>query len=211
MQFSHNQPIECEHTICKHIIESGQKVDVLESCTMNIKISYDRHDKSWDVDSGKPLDGIRLESAEIEVNLDRVGNLYLVSAYSEYVTTFRVTDNKDEAVQSFKEELAYLVYESPGVDDENEELTAERVLKENGFLDDMRNAYSILEDHDGKVRVRRKVDNYDELSDRIRDEYPDFNAPLIRLALSALDHKKHIRLDLEDDGIYYSVIRKLDF
>ena len=188
---------------------------------MKVWIRYDWHERAWDVVSGERLEYVELEAAGFSVGLECIGNLYLVSSYSERTTNFSVTDNKDEAVQSFKEELAYLVYETPGVDDETEQIKAEQALEKHGFLDDMKNAYRILEDNGGRVLMASYIRtvsgsfsgtaSHDELGNLLKSKYPSFNPELVRLALSALWHKNYIRPDVEDNASYYSITKKLDF
>lgn len=170
---------------------------------MRIRISYDWHDRSWDVDSGETLEGLELESIESEIYLERFGSMYMVSSFSHHLTVFHVSDSRDEAYRSFKYELAYLLYEVAlryDEVDEGEIREAEKVLMNYGFLSDMKMAYRLLEELGGKAELSK-------IDDLVESKYPHYNRTLVHLALQALRSKGYIKAIPGGR----SIVRELDF
>jgi hypothetical protein len=174
---------------------------------LKIQIAYLWDARSWDVDRGESVENLELESAEIECSLSKFGNMYLVESYSEQKTNFAVVDNEIEAVQSFKTELAYLLYEYQSNFEEadgREVAEAERVLGKYGFQEDMKNAYAILEASGGKVEDVK-------VKDLVREKYPKYDPDLVEIALSALKAKGYMEWTVENHTIYFTIAKKLDF
>jgi hypothetical protein len=177
---------------------------------MKIGVWVNWKDPSWETDTGEPIDGVDLENSEFLVNIDRFENLYSVTAQSHDYAKFYVVDNETEALQLFKTELGYCVYEI-GFDSSNneEKEEAERTLKNHGFLEDMKNAYQIIQKFDGPIPVDFiRSSNFEEV---LQKKNLDLSSELISIAAIALYEKGYLKMDLSEDRLVYSIAKPLDF
>lgn len=177
--------------------------------SQSIKIRYDWHLQSWDVDSGESLENIEIESIEIQIILERFRSLYMISSYSTEETIFYVTDNKDEADRLFKETLAYLLYEygpnyydTKSFDYGAEVREAEKILMKYGFLSDMKKAFQLLEELSGKA-------SWEQIDDLAKVRFPHYNIEFIHCILRALEVKGYVKVSWKENLV--SIVKKLNF
>jgi len=148
---------------------------------------------------------VELKEIGTEVSLEKFGELYLVSSYVDLRSrrTFYIADNRDEALKAFKFEIAYSLYEI-GLENETEREICEKILEKYGFLEDMKDAYRILEENEGRVSLS-------SFPDTMRRKYPHLDLDLILIALSALETKKYVNFVFDKGESFWISTKKIDF